>query len=445
MSLPAAVSLEQLRKQAKDLRRERSLKLTEAQLLVARRYGFPSWPRLRAYVERVRVAGPSLQHAFEPEPSYYADRAEGLLASASDGTPDAVAAFARWSAPLTSAGARLVVARNHGFTSWQALRRHVGSLDAEPFARAFQALWRQDLDGLRALLDQFPELVTAVGTNGNDLLGLASATCDERLVSVLLSAGADVAHGNAHGWTALHQAGYSNLPHMARLLIAAGAPVHTFARGDGGTPLAVALFWGNREVAELLAAHGVVPRNLRTAAGLNDVALVEELWSSPAAGDHRGFYRPHGGFPAWQPSLSPADIRAEALCWAARSNALDAIAALCRLGASLDANVYRGTPLTWAAAQGRVEAVRLLLKLGADPDVRGTFGGPQHGVGTTALHHGAEGGHLAVVAALLDAGADATITDDLYGGTAANWAGHGGHEQARELLLSRGGTERADA
>jgi ankyrin repeat protein len=442
MSLPAAVSLEQLRKQAKDLRRARALKLSEAQLLIARRYGFASWPRLRAYVDRVTTAGPSLQHAFSDDPDYYAERADGLLASASDATPDAVAAFDHWSAPLTAAGARLVVARNHGFTSWAALRRHVGDLRAEPFSRAFQALQARDFAGLRALLDQFPELVTAAGTNGNDLLGLASATCDERLVSLLLEAGADVAHGNAHGWTALHQAGYSNLPHMARVLLDAGAPVDVAARGEGGTPLAAALFWGNREVAGLFAARGVVPRNLRTAAGLDDVAMVEELWASPLAGAHRGFYRPHGGFPAWRPSSSVTEIRDEAVSWAARADAVDAICALHRLGASLDANVYQGTPLTWAAAKGRIAAVRLLLELGASASLPGTFGGPGHGVGTTALHHAAEGGHLAVIEALLDAGADPTVTDELYGGTPANWAGHGGHADARELLLGRGGTER---
>lgn len=86
-----------------------------------------------------------------------------------------------------------------------------------------------------------------------------------------------------------------------------------------------------------------MPRNLRTAAGLNDAALVEELWDSPSAGAHRGFYRPHGGFPLWRPSPSPEEIRDEALSWAARSDAVDAIDALHARGARLDANVYQGT------------------------------------------------------------------------------------------------------
>jgi ankyrin repeat protein len=433
MSLPAAANLEQLRKQAKELARAGSLSLSRAQLALARRYGFPSWPKLRAFVARVEAGA---QHTFEEDPSYYDGRAEGLLASAVDGTLSAVAEFTRWSAPLTAAGARLVVARNHGFASWAVLRRHVVGLSTsgEPFARAFRLIRAQDVDGLGALLDQFPSLVTASGTNGNDLLGLASATCDERLVALLVSRGADVRRGNAHGWTVLHQAGYSNLPSMARVLLDAGAPVDVSARGDGGTPLVAALFWGNVEVARVLAARGVTPRNLRTAAGLDDVALLESVWGTPDAGAHRGFYRPHGGFPAWQPGSSPAEVRDEALSWAARSDAVAALSWLCARGASVDSNVYQGTALVWAATKGRVRAVRRLLELGAGVNVRGTFGGPQHGVGTTALHHAAESGHLEVIEVLLAAGADPTIEDALYRSTPAGWAEHNDQDAARDLL-----------
>lgn len=435
-SLPATPNLEQLRKQAKDLARAGSIRLTEAQLEIARRYGFPSWPKLRAYVERVLANGAGLQHAFDEDPHYYAERAAGLLASAEDGTPSAVAEFSRWSAPLTAAGARLVVARNHGFPDWPALRRHVAGLrtSGEPFARAFRLVRDRDVAGLTEVLDRFPELVAARGTNGNDLLALASATRDERLVSLLVSRGADVARGNAHGWTALHQAAYADLPEMAHVLLDAGAPVDVSARGDGGTPLVVALFWGHVTVARLLAAHGVAPRNLRTAAGLDDVASLESLWESGEIGAHRGFYRPHGGFPEWRPSSDRAEVRDEALAWAARSGAVGAIDALHARGARLDADVYQGTALTWAATKGRVRAVRRLLELGAGVNVRGRFGGPGHGVGTTALHHAAESGQLEVIEVLLAAGADPTAKDALYGATPAGWAAHSGQEAAAKLL-----------
>src|SRR5689334_19301109 len=96
------MNLEQLRKQAKDLLRELKTgrpeaKLADAQLVIAREHGFPSWPKLKAYAEREPLA----QHAFEDRVEYYTERAAGLLASAKDGTADAVAMFARRSAPLT--------------------------------------------------------------------------------------------------------------------------------------------------------------------------------------------------------------------------------------------------------------------------------------------------------------------------------------------------------
>ena len=51
ISLPDEPSLEQLRNQAKDLRDESGGPLWEAQLAVARRYGFTSWTRLKRQVD----------------------------------------------------------------------------------------------------------------------------------------------------------------------------------------------------------------------------------------------------------------------------------------------------------------------------------------------------------------------------------------------------------
>ncbi|MGZ6644999.1 MAG: ankyrin repeat domain-containing protein [Solirubrobacteraceae bacterium] len=451
-SLPSAPSLEQLRKQAKELLRAHRdgnpqavarvaahdpgepLKLTGAQHVVAREHGFPSWARLKAYVERVAAHCPDLEHAYHEDPDYYEGRAYGLHASARDGTESAVAAFERWNAPVTQTGARTVVARGHGFASWAALRRHVAGLrdSGEPFARAYRAVEAHDVDGLRAQLERFPDLAAAVGTNGNDLLGMAGATCDERLVRVLLDAGADPARGNAHGWTPLHQAAYSNLPLLARMLLDEGVPVDVSARGDGGTPLVVALFWGHREVTEVLAPHGVHPRNLRAAAGLGRLDLVEELVGpdgclAPQAGAHRAYYRPHSGFPDWRPSDDPQEVLDEALAWAARSDRVEMLEPLVARGARPDADVYRGSALMWAAASGRAAAVRRLIELGADPSGRSTFGGPTHGEGVTPLHLAAQGGHLDAARALLDAGADPRARDANFDSTPDGWAEYGGH------------------
>jgi ankyrin repeat protein len=160
---------------------------------------------------------------------------------------------------------------------------------------------------------------------------------------------------------------------------------------------------------------------------------------APAAGAHRAFYRPHSGFPAWQPSDDPHEILGEALTWAARNGRVDALEVLVARGAAVDADVYRGTALIWAAACGHVDAIQRLVALGADPNQRATFGGPGHGEGATALHLAAQNGRIDAIRALLDLGADPTVTDRLYGSTPAGWADHGGHSAARDLLEPRSG------
>ena len=354
---------------------------------------------------------------FETDLAYYEGRAEGIASVRG----------------VTLDEARSDLAARHGFSGWDELARHVaavadGSEPPSPFMLAFRALQRRDALELERLLDLHPSLVAARGTNGNDLLGLAGSHLPA--VRLLLERGADVNRGNDYGWTILHQAGYANDPALAEVALAAGADATLSARGDGGTPLVAALFWGHREVVDLL---GLAPRNLRVAAGLGRVDLIAELAGTPAAGAHRAFYRPHGGFPPWQPSDDPQEVLDEALVWAAKADRVDAIDELAELGARLDADPYRGTPLAWAAVNGRIAAVRRLLELGADPNARGTFGGTDHGQGVTALHLAAQAGRREAALLLLEAGSDPALRDDLYG-PSWGWAEFGGHEElAAEL------------
>jgi ankyrin repeat protein len=411
------LNLEQLRKQAKERVRERrsaghEMKLADAQLEIARELGFASWPRLKVYVERL-----SLEQPFHTDLDYYEGRANGIASVMGVSVDDA----------------RSDLAARHGFSSWRQLRRHVEAMQAgdeppTPFVLAYRAVENDDRERLVELLDTFPDLVLQRGTNGNDLLGMAG---DPAIVSLLLERGADPNRGNDYGWTKLHQAGYSNDCDLARLMLAAGARTDLVARGDGGTPLVAALFWGHREVTELL---GREPRNLRVAAGLGDTDLIRRLVGTPQAGAHRGFYRPHGGFPAWQPSDDPQETLDEALVWAAKAGRSEAIRLLVDLGARVGADPYRGTPLTWAAANGRTEAIRTLVELGADPNQRGTFGGPSHGAGVTAIHLAAQSGQREAVVMLLELGADPLFLDNLHGGNALGWARFGGHEDLADVL-----------
>jgi ankyrin repeat protein len=171
-----------------------------------------------------------------------------------------------------------------------------------PFVSAYQAVEVGDRERLVGLLDRFPDLVVQRGTNGNGLLGMAAG---HELVALLLDRGADPNRGNDYGWTKLHSAGYSNDRELAQLMLGAGARTDLSAGGNGGTPLVAALFWGHRDVVDLL---GQEPRNLRVRAGLGDLELIHRLAGTAAAGAHRDFYRPHGGFPAWEPSDDPPEV-----------------------------------------------------------------------------------------------------------------------------------------
>ncbi len=411
------LNLEQLRKQAKERLRARraagqEVKLAEVQFELAREMGFQSWPKLKAYVERLAMEQP-----FRTDLDYYEGRAQGIASVMG----------------VSSADARRDLAKRHGFSSWRELRRHVeamrsGEEPPTPFVLAYRAVEDNDRTRLQKLVDRFPDLILQRGTNGNDLLGMAGG---HAIVALLLERGADPNRGNDYGWTKLHQAGYSNDCELASVMLDAGARTDLFARGDGGTPLVAALFWGNREVAELL---GQAPGNLRVAAGLGDLDLIRRLDGTPEAGAHRGFYRPHGGFPAWQPSDDPQEVLDEALVWAAKSDRVEAIRLLVERGARVDADPYRGTALTWAAANGRVNSIRTLVELGADPNQRGTFGGPSHGDGVTAIHLAAQSGRREAVTALLDLGADPLIEDNLHGGNAFGWARVGGHDHLADVL-----------
>lgn len=444
------------------------LSLHDAQLVLAREYGFPSWPRLKAHIDAVVTARRT--YPLERDLSYYDDRARGLLTVLADGAPSTLEQVRQWhprfadadeeslrhaaaEGRFTLADARLVYAREHGFPSWAALASHLDRLKTgkvtEPFVELLEAGKRADWKRVTAILGLRPELVRARGTNGNTLLGLAcgilpcpgdrvsgpvaALLAGDRLgpVRFLLAARADPNQPNDRGWTPLHQAGYRNDPDMATLLLEAGARADLEAHGAGGTPLAAALFWGHREAADRLAEVGIVPRNLRVAAGLGRSDLVLECFDAagrlvPEARVGRGFYRPHSGFPAWRPSDDPQEVLDEALVWAAKSGRLEAMALLLARGARIDADPYRGTPLLWAASRGRTDAVSWVLEHGADVNQRATFGGPGHGQGVTALHLAAQNGDSAMIELLVSRGADRTVRDELYHGTPAGWAEHSG-------------------
>ncbi|KGM34649.1 hypothetical protein P409_09045 [Inquilinus limosus MP06] len=319
----------------------------------------------------------------------------------------------------------------------------------EPFRTAFEAIRGDDRAGLAAVLAAHPGLVNAKGTNGNRLLMLAISMDRMVLAGDLLDAGADPALTNDKGWGPLHDIAYGGGrgDREARLalldrLISAGASVEAEAYGDGGTPLAVALFWGHTAMAERLVAEVAAPLNLRIAAGLGRMDLVALFFEAdgplrPEAGYHRGFYRPHSGFPEWHMTGAPQEVLDEALTWAARSGRIEAMAALLARGADIDGVPHNGAALHWALLCHRTEAVEWLLGQGADVDRRAVWGDTAD---VTPLHMAAGWANDPRAARLLlDRGADPTIRDRTYNSTPLGWAEHFGHPEVAAVL--RGGAE----
>src|SRR5690606_33636138 len=170
--------------------RQAPLSLHDAQLVIAREYGFASWPKLKAHIEA--VASMSRTRIIVRDVAYYDDRARGLLAVLPDGARDVLEQVRTWhpgyagapddvlrSTPFTLEDARLVYARQHGFASWARFVAHLERLDEratdEPFLAVFEAGRRGDWPRVMALLRAHPELLRVRGTNGNTLLNLASS------------------------------------------------------------------------------------------------------------------------------------------------------------------------------------------------------------------------------------------------------------------------------
>ena len=442
--------------------------LHDAQFALAREQGFASWPKLKAHAEPSSCLGHT--RLFEADSTWLLDRVHGLLRTRYSAGPAALEQIREWhprfcdrsdeeirQAPFTEDDARLVYAREHGFDTWDELtaRVHVlassaAAAAAEPFMSAFAALRSGEVGRFEALLRANPGLAGERGTNGNTLLNLAVSFAVKpdwkggvAPIEALLAAGSDVNQGNNRGWTPLHQAAYANRPEIAALLIEKGAALDVEAHGAGGTPLAVALFWGHREVSDLLSRELVAPDNLRVAAGLGLAKFVDACFRpdgtlTPEACAARGFYRPHSGFPDWKPSTDPQEVLDEALVWACKSNRLAVLERLVKAGSRPNADPYRGTPLIWAAVCNRPETVAWLLDHGADINQKATFGGLSHGQGITALHMAAQYGHMPVVRLLAERGADRSIKDDRYQATPEGSANFFGQNEVRDYLNALG-------
>ena len=389
--LPARPSLEQLRKQAKQLLRDyragdagastgvravlprvgdggSELALADAQFVLAREYGFPSWAALVHHIEGLAPSSASPPHRPPIRPlelrptrvitlpdggSAPADTVWSMYLAAHAGDLDQVKALVarhpglarheyNYTPPLHFAvregHARLVrflLDRGGGDPSYRSypFQDTLLTIAEDRGHSAVAAVLREQIARRFALKDGLTAILEAA-QNG-DLAGVEQE----------LRRDPSLARGsNDIGMTPLHAAANNGHPAVVRALLDAGAPVDA-VMGDGYRPVHNALMPRGRVRPAPEASHAVAE------------ALIA-----------------HGA----QYTIVVALLRGD------RQFAIDALARDPSL-ASFEDTCHR-RPISIAADRDDLEMVRLLLANGADPNLP-EEGAPRGGALWTAVHH----------------------------------------------------------
>ncbi len=200
-----------------------------------------------------------------------------------------------------------------------------------------------------------------VTITGRTALGYAAANGRLEVVKVLLAAGAKPDLTDKQGVTPLIQAAGGmgsgrDYPGVVAALIAAGANVNA-KDSIGNTPIGQ---------AAMLGQPGVVPILARAGANLNEATPVDTPLTQAAAA---------GNIPMVVALMdSGADVNASnprgicALDEASEHGQLEAVKLLIRKGAKVDGSIFYVTPLGIAATDGHLDVVVALIDAGADPN-----------------------------------------------------------------------------
>jgi len=410
-SLPDHPSLEWLRKQAKrrldDLQRENpAAQLADAQLALARDYGFPSWRALKAHVDGLTVDGQMFEAAKSGDLA--------ALGRLLDEHPDRLYARAQpyeWT--LLHAAAQ----SGHPAVVGELLRRGLDPNTREKGDNTYAMHWAAAagrLDIVRQLADAGGDVIGAGDDHQGGVIGWATMWdgCDDAahhaVVDFLVSRGA-----RHHIFSAIAM----SLAGEVRRIVAAdpSALNQRQSRNENNRmPLHFAVQMKKPEMVALLLELGADPLAVdgagQAAAYYSptpdaDRAVMEQiarLVSAEFESAARGKRPPRGG---------PMDLVA-----------LLALRDWDRADVLLRANPPLIEPpagvLHLMTERNDTDAVSWLLAHGAP--VNGLSS--SQGVLVTPLHLAAARGHVALVRLLLDAGADRTIHDSQHDSDPLGWA-----------------------
>jgi ankyrin repeat protein len=362
-------------------------------------------------------AGPSVEQ--------YRKQAKDLVKACKSGDPDALQRIKRYhphagklsgsSHEITLADAQLGIAREHAFENWPKFAKHIEALagDNSPvsqFEEAADAIVAGDTATLTRLLRENPILIRERSTRMHraTLLHYVSANGFEdyrqkspmnavEIAKLLLQAGVEIdAVADTYGKsTTLGLAASSVHPKRAGVQIAlletllkAGAAIDGIP--GGSNPLISALRNGRGDAAEFLAQRGA-HLDLETAAGVGRFDLVNS------------FFDEHGNLKA---NATKAQMEL-GFVWACEYGRNEVVDFLLKKGIDLSAQANTGlSGLHWAVVGGQLATIKLLLERGAPLETRNVYGGTALGQALWSAMNGDPAiDYLPVIEALIDAGA----------------------------------------
>jgi ankyrin repeat protein len=157
-------------------------------------------------------------------------------------------------------------------------------VDALEHRTFFQAVQSGNLDSVRTLLAEDPELLYSRNLVNNTALHMAVDRGNEAMVVLLIRAGANVNAKRFSDETPLHLAAFHGFADIGESLLKAGADVNAIGYRHNDTPLHVAAHHGHAKMVELLLDYGAerdkenfnheTPRQTAQKAGRADVVAI---------------------------------------------------------------------------------------------------------------------------------------------------------------------------
>ena len=480
-TLPAQPDLDHLRRQARDLLESfragdvcevnahfhradpTTFALHDAQLVIARAYGFESWPKLKAFVDGATVASlilavqtrnvEQVRALLKVRPELArmsSDNLQVLHHAVLTRSPEIVRLLIQHGAdpregvyPHRDATSALTIARERGYdeivsvVEEEARRRPPAEQPPFPDIAAAEAVVRGDAEWLRT--QHAAGALTNPITDKGGLLTIAAVKNRPEIVELLLDLGLDpnertrVDEGDEVVFTSgmpLWHCAASGKHDIAQLLLRRGADPNAMVYASG-TPLHQAYGRGDERMIELLQHRGGKP-DLTIAGLYRRIDLAGHLLEAEPVSDPESFLwaAACGGDPEIvRMALTKVDWAREDARW---FRILEQPLRMWNHGTGdwCRSHEPRGT---------YVECLRLVLSR-CDANVTG-----RTHFGLTILHSVAGSrGHVtaadraAFATALLDAGARLDVRDELLKSTPLGWACRWGRPELVKLYLARG-------